>query len=55
MSPRQSSPAIIALVPTHYSERTPVRVDNPEDAQLALAEFARHLRRFHGRPGWQLN
>jgi hypothetical protein len=55
MPPRHSSPAIIALVPTHYSERTPMRVESPDDAWLALAEFARQLRRFHGRPGWQLN
>lgn len=55
MNPRRSTPAIIALVPTQYSERIPIRVDTPDDAWLALAEFARQLRRFHGRPGWQLN
>jgi hypothetical protein len=55
MPPRHSSPAIIALVPTQYSERTPMRVESPADAWLALEEFTRHLRQFHGRPGWQLN
>ena len=55
MPPRHSSPAIIALVPTQYSERTPIRVDTPDDARLALAEFARQFRRLYGRPGWQFN